>query len=260
MIFLWGLFVWLSAGSVLAETIIFQDDFNRPNSQIVGNGWQENELMAGDSVEIFEQAVRIIKHGSWDAPGWEAYPGCWHYFTASSDPNISIFAKVMFAPYLDYGSYFEVINGEVRLGDPTTIDILVGVVKQGNSTHLRLNYMEDDQTPGTFVDVPYQTGQWYHITFFGFNFINHTYRIRIDDAVYGPFPMIWGQHNSVCGVLFQVNEFAQGLSLKVDDVRVQTSSTIPTFTEWGLIIFGVVLLGFITWVFLKRRKAVVSVQ
>jgi hypothetical protein len=29
---------------------------------------------------------------------------------------------------------------------------------------------------------------------------------------------------------------------------------IPTLTEWGLIIFGVVLLGFITWVFLKRRK------
>jgi hypothetical protein len=29
---------------------------------------------------------------------------------------------------------------------------------------------------------------------------------------------------------------------------------IPTLTEWGLIIFGVVLLGFITWVFLRRRK------
>jgi hypothetical protein len=31
---------------------------------------------------------------------------------------------------------------------------------------------------------------------------------------------------------------------------------IPTLTEWGLIIFGVVLLGFITWVFLRRRKGV----
>ncbi|MGB8657584.1 MAG: hypothetical protein WCE90_07330 [Candidatus Zixiibacteriota bacterium] len=31
---------------------------------------------------------------------------------------------------------------------------------------------------------------------------------------------------------------------------------IPTLTEWGLIIFGVVLLGFITWVFLKRRKVI----
>ena len=31
---------------------------------------------------------------------------------------------------------------------------------------------------------------------------------------------------------------------------------IPTLTEWGLIIFGVVLVGFITWVFLKRRKVI----
>jgi LPXTG-motif cell wall-anchored protein len=37
-------------------------------------------------------------------------------------------------------------------------------------------------------------------------------------------------------------------------------SAIPTLTEWGLIIFGVVLLGFITWVFLRRRRAVVSLQ
>ena len=31
---------------------------------------------------------------------------------------------------------------------------------------------------------------------------------------------------------------------------------IPTLTEWGLIIFGVVLVGFITWVFLRRRKVI----
>jgi hypothetical protein len=35
---------------------------------------------------------------------------------------------------------------------------------------------------------------------------------------------------------------------------------IPTLTEWGLIIFGTMLLGFITWVFLRRRKAGVSLQ
>jgi hypothetical protein len=46
-----------------------------------------------------------------------------------------------------------------------------------------------------------------------------------------------------------------------DDVKVVgESAPIPTLTEWGLIIFGVVLVGFITYVFLKRRKAVVSVQ
>jgi hypothetical protein len=37
-------------------------------------------------------------------------------------------------------------------------------------------------------------------------------------------------------------------------------SPIPTLTEWGMIIFGVVLLGFISWVFLKRRKATVSLR
>jgi hypothetical protein len=43
-----------------------------------------------------------------------------------------------------------------------------------------------------------------------------------------------------------------------DNVLVEwtPAGAIPTLTEWGLIIFGVVLLGFITWVFLKRRKAV----
>ena len=34
------------------------------------------------------------------------------------------------------------------------------------------------------------------------------------------------------------------------------SFPIPTLTEWGLIIFGVVLIGFITYVFLRRRKAI----
>lgn len=33
-------------------------------------------------------------------------------------------------------------------------------------------------------------------------------------------------------------------------------TAVPTVSEWGLIIFGVVLLGFITWVFLKRRKVI----
>jgi hypothetical protein len=39
-----------------------------------------------------------------------------------------------------------------------------------------------------------------------------------------------------------------------------TPGVIPTLTEWGLIIFGVVLLGFISYVFLRRKRPVVSVQ
>jgi hypothetical protein len=35
---------------------------------------------------------------------------------------------------------------------------------------------------------------------------------------------------------------------------------IPTLSEWGMIIFGVVLLGFMSWVFLRRRRAVASLR
>jgi hypothetical protein len=38
------------------------------------------------------------------------------------------------------------------------------------------------------------------------------------------------------------------------------SIAIPTLTEWGLIIFGTMLLGFITWVFLRRRRPAVSLR
>ena len=46
-----------------------------------------------------------------------------------------------------------------------------------------------------------------------------------------------------------------GVSVQGNADAVDYSSDIPTLSEWGLIIFGVVLLGFITWVFLRRRKA-----
>jgi len=43
-------------------------------------------------------------------------------------------------------------------------------------------------------------------------------------------------------------------------VEILMEEEIPTLTEWGLIIFGVVLLGFITWVFLRRRRAAISLR
>jgi LPXTG-motif cell wall-anchored protein len=47
----------------------------------------------------------------------------------------------------------------------------------------------------------------------------------------------------------------------VDNLLIETGSqAIPTLTEWGLIIFGVVLLGFITWVFLKKRRKGIGVR
>ncbi len=47
----------------------------------------------------------------------------------------------------------------------------------------------------------------------------------------------------------------------IENATVVACPQIPTLSEWGLIIFGVVLLGFITWVFLRRRKtSAVSLQ
>jgi hypothetical protein len=48
---------------------------------------------------------------------------------------------------------------------------------------------------------------------------------------------------------------------RADNVQILCAGgAIPTLTEWGMIIFGVLLLGFITWVFLRRRKAGLSYQ
>jgi hypothetical protein len=74
-----------------------------------------------------------------------------------------------------------------------------------------------------------------------------------------------GHHDLFFGVDYGYGSewFAQFYG-KIDWIRLWRKEvpvcppTIPTLTEWGLIIFGVVLLGFITWVFLRRRKAVVS--
>jgi len=53
----------------------------------------------------------------------------------------------------------------------------------------------------------------------------------------------------------------QNLELELETiVTIRPVGVIPTLTEWGMIIFGVVLLGFITWVFLRRRKAAVSLR
>ena len=54
--------------------------------------------------------------------------------------------------------------------------------------------------------------------------------------------------------------YSGGLKLAVfiNEATLETEEAIPTLTEWGLIIFGVLLLGFITCVFLRRRKVVVA--
>jgi hypothetical protein len=60
------------------------------------------------------------------------------------------------------------------------------------------------------------------------------------------------------GVVVQYSVISGGDTQAVftNEAALEEAEAIPTLTEWGMIIFGVVLLGFITWVFLRRRKGV----
>ncbi|MGB8657583.1 MAG: hypothetical protein WCE90_07325 [Candidatus Zixiibacteriota bacterium] len=62
---------------------------------------------------------------------------------------------------------------------------------------------------------------------------------------------------------FVVSQFSDGQTTPDGGVTFEFRSgagDIPTLSEWGLIVFGVVFLGFVTWVFLKRRRTVVGLQ
>jgi hypothetical protein len=53
---------------------------------------------------------------------------------------------------------------------------------------------------------------------------------------------------------------ADDKSVYVVDGTLWSGEPVPSMTEWGMIIFGVVLLGFISWVFLKKRRRVIGVR
>jgi hypothetical protein len=83
---------------------------------------------------------------------------------------------------------------------------------------------------------------------------------------YGHWEMMYGTPDDWNDLIATVTQIAfpvdfigtAGEELGYDNIclRDDVCPPIPTLTEWGLIIFGVVLLGFITWVFLRRRNAV----
>ncbi len=68
-----------------------------------------------------------------------------------------------------------------------------------------------------------------------------------------------GSHGPGDVILFRFELEGEGLT-SYEIVQREASTSIPTLTEWGLIIFGVMLLGFITWVFLRRKKVAVRLQ
>jgi hypothetical protein len=52
----------------------------------------------------------------------------------------------------------------------------------------------------------------------------------------------------------QVTSYNSSTGALVATGNVQTGGDIPTLSEWGMILFGVVLLGMVTWYVVKRRR------
>jgi hypothetical protein len=86
--------------------------------------------------------------------------------------------------------------------------------------------------------------RWSNVTDFGFMIKDP----EEDTPVDGPY------------VRFRSHRYAGEYPQEIPYLEITTTAqAIPTLTEWGIIIFGVMLVGFMTWVFLRRRQAVVSV-
>jgi hypothetical protein len=84
---------------------------------------------------------------------------------------------------------------------------------------------------------------------------------------YGHWEMVFGTPadwntliSNVDGIIFPIDfDPNPAEEAGYDNICLDTCpppSAVPALSEWGLIIFGVVLLGFISWVFLKRRKVI----
>jgi len=99
----------------------------------------------------------------------------------------------------------------------------------------------------------------YHaITIYEINDVAGTVTITdSDDGIAGPRVC---NYTYAPGGPWVIQNLYPGINVTVNYAVGLVREEIPTLTEWGLIIFGVVLLGFITYVFLRRRKAVVSLR
>jgi hypothetical protein len=140
--------------------------------------------------------------------------------------------------HIDSASFLQVYLGDVDPGDSTRVewklDIngevsrvrLVGYVLPGGGDSV-VTSMD-----GRFVGLPYT------LTLFP---------NRVHVLSFGHL------HFTAAG-----NVAESDLLISSGDEPPQTD--IPTLTEWGLIIFGVVLLGFISWVFLRKRKTALSLR
>ena len=88
----------------------------------------------------------------------------------------------------------------------------------------------------------------------------NTLQIVKDVTYEGSAMLPYDEIGTISNIVAQFDTVLGVEHYEYDFTLAPASGSIPTLTEWGLIIFGVVLLGFISWVFVRRRKAVISYQ
>jgi len=94
------------------------------------------------------------------------------------------------------------------------------------------------QNIGTYLDPPANTIDWYD------EFTDHIVAIQNGDGSWGP--------DSWAGY-----ELATAWALlTLEKAAPPSPARIPTLTEWGMIIFCVLLFGWMAWVIVRRRKRV----
>jgi hypothetical protein len=97
-----------------------------------------------------------------------------------------------------------------------------------------------DMTADSIGKWQNQSGTWVEVGRYGYD---DPQSWDIEGMGYGPLDHFWATSGNT------LYEFGGGK-------LIVPPQAIPALTTWGLIIFGIVLLGFISWVFLKRRKVI----
>jgi hypothetical protein len=110
-----------------------------------------------------------------------------------------------------------------------------------------------DNSPYSFADVPEAWNNWVEWDVTDIlknqlgNVMSFGFLIRDpmeDDTGDGPY------------VRFRSHRYASEYPQEVPYLEIiTTGQEVPTLTEWGMIVFIGLLLGFITWMFLRRRPA-----
>ncbi len=150
----------------------------------------------------------------------------------------------------------EIISMCLTSGGPAPITLIAGAgLGQGGVLAPSFGAIEeqvdDPKLADSFFDV------FFEVDLGGGMYVYNQTPLRIEAVINCVPPNARYIKPEGCFPLYTSPILGQGMHV-ANLVTATHDVNIPTLTEWGLIIFGVVLIGFITYVFLRRRKAVVS--